>query len=59
MGKMKSRGVRWSKLVTRMGKMINEYEIFFRIREGMNPSEVQDVDGGDNITYVKRMECGK
>ena len=46
MRKMKSRGVRWSKLVTRVGKMINEYDFFFRIREGMNTSEDLDVDGG-------------
>jgi hypothetical protein len=54
---MKLRVVRWSKFVTRMGKMINDYEIFMRIREGKNHSEDLDVDG-DNITlYVKVMEC--
>jgi len=46
MSKMKLRGVRWSKFVTRMGRMISKYEIFIRMREGKNRSEDLDVDGG-------------
>jgi hypothetical protein len=49
---MKLRGVRWSKFVTRMEKVIHKYEIFIRIREGKNPSEDFDVDEGIILHYM-------
>jgi hypothetical protein len=49
---MKLRGVRWSKFVTQMGKMIFKYESFIRISDEKSHSEDLDVDGGIILHYM-------